>query len=229
MELVTIHDLSRQFNIPSRVVRYRLQKLIVAGKLKEGEDFQREDFKDDQHFVWKINPLSFMRETGLQRISPPPKMTLPVNETGNSSATPDNNLGNQSFGATNLPAHSEIPPVNTSSTVVNQTAHSDNKTVNNAGDEAAARAEDRAFEREMIDFMKEQIKTKDELIRDQGKQLREEKELNRSLNSALLQQGQKIENLMRLTGGKMEMAETMTKPAGEEKTVDSHAEAKQAA
>jgi hypothetical protein len=61
MEFVTIHDLSRELNVPARVIRYRLIHLIAEGKLKENEDFRRDDFKDDQHFIWKINPLSFMR------------------------------------------------------------------------------------------------------------------------------------------------------------------------
>ncbi|HVZ15991.1 MAG TPA: hypothetical protein VG897_02655, partial [Terriglobales bacterium] len=69
MEFVTIHDLSRELNVPARVIRYRLAHAIVGGKMKENEDFRREDFKDELHFVWKINPLSFMQVTGLK----PPK------------------------------------------------------------------------------------------------------------------------------------------------------------
>jgi hypothetical protein len=221
MEFVTIHDLSRQFNIPSRVVRYRLQKLIVEGKLKDGDDFQREDFKDEQHFVWKINPLSFMRETGLQRVAPPPKISIPVNEVGNNPtvignesvnrpAKTVNDSGNQNHNAGFSAPLFASPSVNNPAPVVNHLPQSDNKLVNKTDDETAARAEDRAFEREMIDFMKEQIKIKDELIREQGKFLKDEKDLNQKLNSALLQQGQKIETLLRLTGGKMDVSDTAT-------------------
>ena len=40
MEFVTIHYLSRELNIPSRVVRYRLLNLVVEEKLKKREDFR---------------------------------------------------------------------------------------------------------------------------------------------------------------------------------------------
>ena len=48
MEFVTIHDLSRELNVPARVIRYRLIHLIAEGKPKEHDDFRRDDFKDDQ-------------------------------------------------------------------------------------------------------------------------------------------------------------------------------------
>jgi len=63
MKFVTIHDLSRELNIPERVIRYRLVNLIAEGKLREQDDFRRDDFKDDFHFVWKVHPLRFMSET----------------------------------------------------------------------------------------------------------------------------------------------------------------------
>ena len=63
MNFVTIHELSRSLNIPDRVVRYRFNQLRQAGSLVEGDDFRRDDYVDELHFTWKINPLSFMRET----------------------------------------------------------------------------------------------------------------------------------------------------------------------
>ena len=71
MEFVTIHDLSRELNTPARVIRYRLINLIADGKLKEFEDFRRDEFKDDQHFIWKIHPLRFMQESGLKPVINP--------------------------------------------------------------------------------------------------------------------------------------------------------------
>ena len=76
MEFLTIHEVSRQFDIPSRVVRYRLHQLMQAGKLVEGADYRRDDFVDDQHFVWRINPISFMRETGFKPAAKPPRHRL---------------------------------------------------------------------------------------------------------------------------------------------------------
>src|ERR1043166_9707868 len=99
MEFVTIHDLSRELNIPERVIRYRLVNLIAEGKLKEHEDFRRDDFKDDQHFVWKIQPLRFIQETGLKPAAAP--------------LTTDNKPGNQPPLVVN-------PPVNTPPPVVNE-------------------------------------------------------------------------------------------------------------
>ena len=46
MELLTLHQLARQFNKPERQVRYRFHELIKAGKLIE----------DEFHFAYRINP-----------------------------------------------------------------------------------------------------------------------------------------------------------------------------
>ena len=51
MELLTLHQLARQFNKPERQVRYRFHELIKAGKLIEGEDV-----RDEFHFAYRINP-----------------------------------------------------------------------------------------------------------------------------------------------------------------------------
>jgi hypothetical protein len=54
----------------------------------------------------------------------------------------------------------------------------------------------------MIDLLKEQIKIKDSQLKDQGEQLRETHELTMKLTGTVLQQGQKIENMLRLGEGK---------------------------
>ena|SRR5438093_6948863 len=77
MEFATIHQLSLEFDLPARVVRYRFHQLRQEGKLSESADWRRDDYVDDQHFVWKINPLSFMRETGLRPVSGR-ESTIPV-------------------------------------------------------------------------------------------------------------------------------------------------------
>src|ERR1019366_4277137 len=88
MEFVTIHDLSRELNIPARVIRYRLMQLIAEQKLKEHDDFRRDDFKDDQHFLWKIHPLRFMQQTGFKPATLPPA----VNNLSTTANKPDNQL-----------------------------------------------------------------------------------------------------------------------------------------
>lgn len=186
MEFVTIHNLSRELNIPARVIRYRLLHLIAEGKLKEHEDFRREAFKDDRHFNWKIHPLRFMQETGFK-----PTTLPPTKASVNNVLTPDNKTVNQ------------------------------NAVVGNQSDNGATRASiDRgqtplkfaepSLAREMIDLLKDQIRVKDTQLQDQGEQLKETHELNLKLTGTMLQQSQKIENLMRLTGGKSELEDVVT-------------------
>ena len=80
MDFLTIHELSVEFDIPARVLRYRFHQLRQEAKLADGVDYRRDDFVDDRHFFWKINPVSFMRETGLKPVT---KSATLVNETDN--------------------------------------------------------------------------------------------------------------------------------------------------
>lgn len=205
MEFVTIHDLSRELNIPARVIRYRLIQLIAEGKMKENADFRRDDFKDDQHFLWKINPLSFMHQTGLKPVTA-------VNQIDDDLVTPGNKTDNEldtgkvfhdksSSTVVNQPDNNLLPPVSKS-----------NRMDNNAGN--------KSLEREMIDLLKDQIKVKDGQLREQGEQLKDLNDLNVKLTGTMLQQNQKIEGLLRLTGGKSEItgreAEADTPPLATE-------------
>jgi hypothetical protein len=185
MEFVTIHDLSRELNTPARVIRNRLINLIAEGRFKEQDDFRRDDFKDDQHFVWKIHPLRFMQETGLK---PPPPSTT------------DTKIENQPPPAVNQSANTPPQAVNALPKIVTQ-----------LGTTIDTKAEDRFLAREMIDILKEQIRVKDSQLSDVGEQLKETHELNVKLTGTMLRQADEIRNLLRLTGGKTEMAEMATK------------------
>lgn len=185
MEFVTIHDLSRELNTPARVIRYRLINLIAEGKFKEQEDFRRDDFKDDQHFVWKIHPLRYMQETGLKPAPP---------------STTDTKIDNQPPPAVNQPVNIPLQGVNEPPKIVTQP---DTK--------IDTKVEDRSLAREMIDLLKEQIRVKDGQLSDVGEQLKETHELNVKLTGTMLRQADEIRNLLRLTGGKTEMAEMATK------------------
>jgi hypothetical protein len=196
MEFVTIHDLSRELNVPARVIRYRLIQLIAEGKLKETDDFRRDDFKDDQHFVWKINPLSFMRETRFKPVTV-------ANELDNELVTSGNNAGNEPLINIDKLGKSDAPSDDKLSTPVNQSGSQSLPAVTND--------DIKSLEREMIDLLKDQLKTKDtqiheqkELLHEMGDQLQAYSKLNGNLNAAVLEQGKKIENLLRLTGGKMD-------------------------
>lgn len=194
MEFVTIHDLSRELNVPARVIRYRLVNLIAEGKLKEHDDFRRDDYKDDQHFVWKIQPHRFMHESGLKRDTPP-------------LSTVANNSGNAPPSVVNQPVNATPP-----------TGNEPPKTVTPPNTKSDTNAEDRSLARELIDVLKEQLRVKDAQLRDQSGKLKDEHELNMKLIGTTLQQAQEINKLLRLTGGKTELTEVDTKS---ERTINS--------
>ena len=71
MEFLTLHELSRELNKPERQLRHKFKNLLKTNILKEGEDFIREGYIDDQHFVFKINPVRFVALTQLNPAPPP--------------------------------------------------------------------------------------------------------------------------------------------------------------
>lgn len=210
MDFVTIHQLSREFDLPARVVRYRLLSLLQAQKLHEGEDFRREDYKDERHFVWKVNPLSFMRESGLK-----PK-TLPSDP----------------LPIVNDPLTAFDPPVNESPAFVN-TPPATYDEIDNKTETDDFRAN---LEREMIDFLKDQIAVKDRQLSEQATQSKEIHEVNVKLIGATLQQSKRIEELLRLVGkGRPAAEESVNDPLstvnhvhdGGEETVNESSEEEQ--
>jgi hypothetical protein len=72
MEFVTLHDLAVTLDKPEKVLRYHFKNLMRKNALQEGVDFIKEGYRDEQHFIYKINPESFMRVSGL---SPAPVVT----------------------------------------------------------------------------------------------------------------------------------------------------------
>jgi hypothetical protein len=187
MEFLTIHELSRQFDTPARVIRYRFHKLRQAGKLAEGEDYRRDDFVDDQHFEWKINPLSFMGATSMTRAA-----NVPATGLGNSPATKSD------------PSVTKID--NQPTSPVTETP----RPVTNAS-ETVAKPVTNELEREMITLLKEQVMVKDGQISDLTVRVREVSETNVKLIGQTLQQSQRIQDLLRLTGGKMDFSEVGNK------------------
>ena len=111
MEFLTLHELSRELNKPERQLRHKFKNLLKKNTLVEGEDFIREGYIDDQHFVFKINPLRFSELTQLNP-APLPDTTgyqvrtkvdnngyqVSTNSVNNTDTTPqesDTNGGNQ--------------------------------------------------------------------------------------------------------------------------------------
>jgi len=201
VNFLSIHEISVEFDIPSRVVRYRFHQLRESNKLVESADFLREDFVDDQHFVWKINPVSFMRETGLKPVTKPTHL---VNEFDNKTPTPVTSTVNQPQKSVLQPSPGGNHPVNHSPDVGNQ---SGNKTVTKTGGEEAGPS----FTREIIDLLKGQLVVKDSQIRDLTDQTLKLNDLNVKLVGQTLQQADRIQTLLRLTGGKSEPDQVVTK------------------
>src|SRR5262249_506946 len=158
---VTLHELSKEFDLPAREVRYRFHQLRQADKLKEVDDWRRDNYVDEQHFVWKINPLSFIRETGLTPVNQS-HSTIPFSQPAIKAASVVNEPVNESGSSVNNPVN-EVEPVVTEAHPLGN--HNDNK--------AKFNEPPRRFEHEIIDFLKEQIHTKDGQLREQGEQLRE--------------------------------------------------------
>ena len=182
MEFLTIHELSTQFDTTARIIRYHFHRLRRAGKLTEDQDFKRDNFVDEQHFEWKINPVSFMRASGMV-LSPVEKRTPPAPTVTNLATKP--------------------------ATVVTQPVN-----------QPPAKPAEPGLEREMITLLKDQVKVKDGQITDLSEQNKKLNDLNVKLVGTTVQQQNQIQDLLRLTGGKSDFSETVTKDGQPTRPVD---------
>lgn len=183
MEFLTLHELSLRFDIPVRVLRYRLRHLLQAGKLTDGEDFRRDDYVDETHFVWRINPVSFARLIGTRSVTP--------------SAT-------QTPSGANHVVNEPLPLVTHQSAAGRPTLPIlDTKASPNVDSRSPS------FEREVIEILKEQVRVKDGQIADLTAQSKTLTALHEKLTGAVVHQGEEIRNLLRLTGGKTEADEVV--------------------
>jgi hypothetical protein len=91
MEFLTLHELSRELNKPERQLRYLFKNLLKKNSLIESQDFIRDGYTDDQHFVFKINPVRFVELTRLNPAPPPDSSGYHLDNNGkqivNKSAT----------------------------------------------------------------------------------------------------------------------------------------------
>lgn len=218
MDFLTIHELSVEFDVPSRVLRYRFHLLRQGGKLTEGLDYRRDDFVDEQHFVWKINPMSFMRETGFKPVTKPASL---VNEL-------DNHRPTSVTSAVNQPQK----PALQSPGGGNHSDNHDTDAGSQRGNEAVTKINSKesgpSVEREMIDLLKGQLVVKDGQIRDLTDQTLKLNDLNVKLVGQTLQQADRIQTLLRLTGGKSEPSEAVAKEGEVLATDDSNVDNKTA-
>ena len=64
---ITLHQLSTSLDIPERRLRHKLRRLAKAGKLREEEDFTKEQYQDQFHFTYMVDPLRFVQEAKLEQ------------------------------------------------------------------------------------------------------------------------------------------------------------------
>jgi hypothetical protein len=190
---LSIHQLSTQFNVSARVIRGRLHKLIQAGKLAEGADFVRENYIDETHFEWRINPLTFMRAAGLV-LAPVASQALPE-ALIDRPVNPVSQVGK--------PMDTQpVAPVTESDTqrvtTDNQAKPPVGKPVNQTDNQADSPQNPPSLWREFIDFLKGQIDTKDSQIQELTSQNRLLNDLNKNLVGQTVQLGERIQALMTL-------------------------------
>jgi hypothetical protein len=160
MEFLTLHELSRELNKPERQLRHKFKNLLKKNTLVEGEDFIREGYVDDQHFVFKINPVRFVALTQLNPAPPP----------DNNGYLSGNNLDNSGYhvdnkSVTNL--DNKPPEPDTTDGNQQQTANTSN----------AQQSTDATMTKDFIELMKEQLRKKDDQLKEKDEQLKSKDEL----------------------------------------------------
>lgn len=161
MEFLTLHQLSRELDKPEKVIRYRFNILKFEGGLIEGEDYIRDEYVDEQHFVYKINPLSFMQKTGFKIV---PKPEEPISNAGDQSGTNlgtnEENLGtnNADFG-TNIGTREE-------------------ELVTKPAPNLEQIAYDKEMTNDFISVLKEQLRVKDKQLADANAQVKDLQDIN---------------------------------------------------
>jgi len=118
-----------------------------------------------------------------------------------------------------------IKPANQVPPVVTQTGSEMKPPVTNAppnGHQTLPKVDTKelGMEREMIDLLKGQIGTKDTQIADLTGSNKTLTALNEKLTGVVVHQSDEIRNLLRLTGGKTELSEFVTRPVNEYATMD---------
>ena len=184
MTFVTLHELSLQLDVSVRVLRSRMKQLLQAGKFTEPNDCRREGYVDETHFTWLVNPEAFIRAAGLRPIGRPVSPSLSAaTQAVSPSASPVSHLVTQPV---DQPAPRREPPPK--------------------ADLMAP-----TLEREMITILKDQMRVKDTQIADLSEQNKALNSLHLKLTGQIVQQSDRIQNLLRLTGGKSDLAVTVTR------------------
>ena len=160
MEFLTLHQLSRELNKPEKVLRYKFKNLLKKNTLVEGEDFIREGYIDDKHFLFKINPVRFAQLTELIPAPLPDSNGYQLGtKTDTNGYQADTNSGNHVV--------TRPPEVDTN-------IGSPQKITETHG---AQESENKTVVTEFIELMKEQLREKDKQLREKDEQLRSKDDL----------------------------------------------------
>lgn len=192
MSLLTLHELSVHLDVSVRVLRLRLRRFLLEGQLIENRDCRRDGYVDATHFVWRVDPVAFMRASGIP-----------------SATRPDNRVTTETLSLAAKPGSHQSQRVLSPS-------NSNSQTLPNVNKPSAS------LEREMIDLLKGQLSSKDGQIADLSEQNKKLNDMNLKLVAQTVQQSDRIQTLLRLTEGKMELADTVTKAGSGTATPDSN-------
>jgi len=162
MEFLTLHELSRALNKPERQLRYLFKNLLKKNSLIEHQDFIRDEYTDDQHFIFKINPVRFVE---LTRLNPAPPSDGIGYQVGSNNI--NDGLQIDSKFANNI--NTKLPEIDTS--VGNQ------KEIVDTSD--TQKSTDTSMAQEFIMLLKDQLTKKDEQLAEKDAQLRSKDELLR--------------------------------------------------
>lgn len=192
MDFLTLHELSLQLDVSVRILRLRLRRLLAEGELIEGRDCLRDGYVDATHFVWRVDPVALTRATGYQ----------PASRSGSQLGIPLHSLG--------------TPPDNRKPEPARNASQEGEPTLPNVDKPSSS------LEREVIDLLKGQLSAKDGQIADLSEQNKKLNDVNLKLVAQTVQQSDRIQTLLRLTEGKMELADTVTKAGSGTATPDSN-------
>ena len=183
---VTLHQLSRDLDYPERRLRHKFKRLVTAGKLKEGEDFNRDNYQNEFNFQYLINPMRFLREAKLeQRAQEVLSKQNNSSHSGNQSDMAPQQSGNQSANdsqpsGTDVDS-SSVPSSNQLATEKIEVGSQNTK------DEVIELLKNQVeSQKEIITFQKDQLQTKDTQIGSYKDYLNEQGEFDRKMFEQLV-------------------------------------------
>ena len=164
MEFLTLHELSRELNKPERQLRHKFKNLLKKNILSEGEDFIRDGYVDDQHFIFKINPLRFVE---LTQLNPAP---LPDTTGYQVGTNVDNNLDNSGY-------HVGTKPVNNIDTTPQEFGTNSGSQQQDIGTSDTQEIVIDDITNDFIDLLKQQLREKDKQLSVKDEQLKAKDDL----------------------------------------------------